>query len=155
MTTKTATEGIYLPGWFCAKCHIFTGTAKEEHLTCRCCGAPRSEPEPSDFHDCKAPMRELAREVREIAGHMGSPYVNKEDSPARKTLLQAAARIGEYTAMLDNLTVTQSRCTELKLENQKLRTALHDICLVAAQGAEEDGLLAVLAIVRIAQKARE
>ncbi len=72
-------------------------------------------------------MRELAREVREIAGHMGSPYDNKEDSPARQTLLQAAARIGEYTAMLDNLTITQQRCTELKIENQKLRVALRAI----------------------------
>jgi hypothetical protein len=30
-----------LPGFFCSVCRVFTGTAKEEHLTCRACGAPR------------------------------------------------------------------------------------------------------------------
>lgn len=28
-------------GFFCRRCGAFTGDAKEFHVTCRCCGAPR------------------------------------------------------------------------------------------------------------------
>lgn len=36
-------KGALLPGFHCVRCSAFTGTAKEEHLHCRCCGAPRPE----------------------------------------------------------------------------------------------------------------
>jgi hypothetical protein len=34
-------KGIVLPGFDCVRCGAFTGTAKEEHIACRCCGEPR------------------------------------------------------------------------------------------------------------------
>jgi hypothetical protein len=40
------TDGILLPGWDCAQCRAFNGTAKEDLQTCRCCGAPRPKKTP-------------------------------------------------------------------------------------------------------------
>ncbi len=33
--------GLLLPGWTCLACGVFTGTAKEQHTACRCCGTAR------------------------------------------------------------------------------------------------------------------
>jgi hypothetical protein len=38
---RSLCAGLLLPGWFCSKCSVFTGTAKEELTECRACGAPR------------------------------------------------------------------------------------------------------------------
>jgi hypothetical protein len=35
-----------LPGWFCAHCRLFNGSAKEELTHCRACGRPREEGPP-------------------------------------------------------------------------------------------------------------
>jgi hypothetical protein len=36
-----ATKDPLGTGWNCGTCGAFTGTVKEDHVTCRCCGAPR------------------------------------------------------------------------------------------------------------------
>lgn len=36
-----ARAGILLPGWRCAACYAFNGSARERLAACRCCGVAR------------------------------------------------------------------------------------------------------------------
>lgn len=40
---RTLRASLILPGWSCAACGVFTGTAKEALTECRSCGAARLE----------------------------------------------------------------------------------------------------------------
>ncbi len=54
-------EGLLLPGFFCSLCQAFTGTLKEDHQRCRCCGTERpkmSTARESLFHAIEFSVRD-------------------------------------------------------------------------------------------------
>ena len=105
----TQTEGILLPGFDCPACGMFTGTAKVDHVTCRCCGAPRPDDAPWGRRFDGTPMPK-----QEWAVHQNLEHTIEANIVFHE----------RYKAMLATLTSTQERCTELKLENRELRALL-------------------------------
>ena len=87
-------DGILLPGWDCHICGMFTGTAREDHKVCRCCGTPRQDDGARAY-------------VRSVKEHLDHPVTGQH-----------------LRAVYDNLTSTQERCTELLFENRDLKAML-------------------------------
>lgn len=59
---------LALPGWFCVRCRIFNGEAKERLTSCRCCGGGR----PADLVDGDVVVGSAGRPLYRLVP-LGSP----------------------------------------------------------------------------------